>query len=208
MAKKPETILGEKIVAAFRQRGAFIEKLHGDGEQRRGLPDYVVSFRGTCGFMELKTPTGKLEPAQIQVIAEITKTGGFVEVITSMEEALQALERLGARAEVKMCNPNVAVTEWLAETPEEDRREPRPVSQRRVDGATRALQGLMQVMDKGDILMTLAEIGMIDLVDLNDTGGLRFAATSAQLVALTAALAAVHEEMIATPAPIAFTTVP
>ena len=100
-----------------------------------------------------------------------------------------------------MCSPTVKVMEFLDETPEADRRYSQPVAQKRIDSATGVIRKLMGVMEGGMIVEACGEIGLIECLDFNDSGGLRFSATGAQLVAMAAGLAAVYEESLNVTAP-------
>ena len=93
MPKKAETLIVERILAEYRKRGAFAEKLHGDGMQRAGLPDILACYRGRYLLIEVKTPDGELSDAQKQVIAEINKAQQLVYVVVSVAQAMAILDR-------------------------------------------------------------------------------------------------------------------
>ena len=61
----------------------------------RGIPDIVGVFRGTFFALEVKRPGEKPTPIQEAVIEQINAAGGVAEVVTSIEEALSVIERIG-----------------------------------------------------------------------------------------------------------------
>jgi len=57
----------------------------------KGLPDLMVLFRGDVYLLEVKTPKGKLTPAQIDFSATALNYGVNVHVVHSVYDALKAI---------------------------------------------------------------------------------------------------------------------
>jgi hypothetical protein len=75
-----------EIVAALRGVGASVQSLACVGG---GVPDLLVSFRGRTYLLELKSPGGRLTPAEADWIA---CWRGPVAVVASVAEALHAID--------------------------------------------------------------------------------------------------------------------
>ena len=74
------------VVAALRTVGATVQHLHAVGQ---GCPDIAAGFRGKTLLFEIKDgPKAKLTPAQDEWHAAWR---GHVEVVTSVEDALEKL---------------------------------------------------------------------------------------------------------------------
>ena len=89
-----EADLHEKIFDECRQRGWIA--LHGSMAARTcrtlGEPDFVIlADRGRVLFVECKTRTGKLSPAQAALKHHAGKLGHPVHVVRSLEEFLKLL---------------------------------------------------------------------------------------------------------------------
>lgn len=70
-------------------------RLKGEG-MRPGWPD--LACYGTGGehaLLEVKAPKGRLSPAQVECHATLRMHGAFVAVVTSQDEAVQALRDAG-----------------------------------------------------------------------------------------------------------------
>lgn len=62
---------------------------------RRGVPDVIViSPKGRVGFVEIKTPMGRLSPGQINTIHLMLKQGAECFIVRNMEDAARTLELL------------------------------------------------------------------------------------------------------------------
>lgn len=81
MAKRTDSNQAE-IIRALNKVGAVVQSLHTVGS---GCPDLLVSFRGCNYLLEVKTPTGKRRPSQIDWHA---KWAGQVATVSSVEQAL------------------------------------------------------------------------------------------------------------------------
>lgn len=62
-----------------------------------GIPDLSIACPrgGPCLYLEVKRPGGKLSPAQEHVIGRLQSAGGFVAVVTSIDEVEAALASWG-----------------------------------------------------------------------------------------------------------------
>ena len=89
-----EKAITNAIIAAYRKRGAFIEKIHATGYQRRGLPDLIAGYRGKFIGIETKQPKNKngVTPAQSEVLLEIVEAGCWGVSVTSLHDALLILD--------------------------------------------------------------------------------------------------------------------
>ena len=77
MAKKPETIFGEKVDKDLRKtfgKDVWVENIQQVG--KRGTPDRLICIRGNFVGLELKVEHGVVDPLQIIKLLEIRKAGG------------------------------------------------------------------------------------------------------------------------------------
>jgi len=63
--------------------------------QKAGTPDMAFVWEGQAAYAELKSPTGDLSPAQVDMHAYLEQAGAAVETIRSIEELEAFLLRLG-----------------------------------------------------------------------------------------------------------------
>lgn len=75
----------KEIVDALRRVGASVQSMHTVGG---GCPDLLVGYRGCNYVLEVKTPTGKRKPAQVDWHAD---WHGDVQTVTSIEQALAVI---------------------------------------------------------------------------------------------------------------------
>jgi hypothetical protein len=73
----------KEIVTALRSVGATVQSLAPVGQ---GVPDLLVAFRGVNYLIEVKTPTGKLNPIQTAFHAN---WGAPIGVCVTQDDALQ-----------------------------------------------------------------------------------------------------------------------
>ena len=73
------------IFRAWRQVGATVQSLHTVGD---GAPDALVGFRGMNYVAEIKTPRGRLTPAQVRWHRDWR---GQVAIVETVDEALAVL---------------------------------------------------------------------------------------------------------------------
>jgi len=96
VSRQPESRLQRKIRKALESAypGSFWFKVHGGPFQKAGLPDLIGCVRGTFIALEVKMP-GK-EPTEVQrfVMSQILSAGGYAGYVTSVEEAIEAINRL------------------------------------------------------------------------------------------------------------------
>ena len=74
-----------EIVQALRQVGASVQSLASIGD---GCPDLLVHYRRRVMFLEVKTPKGKLRPAQVRWMKNWPD---LCAVVRSVDEALKAI---------------------------------------------------------------------------------------------------------------------
>lgn len=74
------------IVAALRAVGAQVVDLHALGVA--GVPDLAVYYRGRVWFIEVKSPGGRISPAQRQFLEDWE---GVARVVYSPTEALETI---------------------------------------------------------------------------------------------------------------------
>jgi hypothetical protein len=72
-------------VKALRQVGASVEDLHRVG---KGCPDLLVGFRQCNYIIEVKTPTGKLRPGQVEWHRDWR---GHVATVNCIDQALAVI---------------------------------------------------------------------------------------------------------------------
>jgi hypothetical protein len=68
-------------------------KIHGGPHQKQGIPDLVGCFAGEFFGLEVKLPhrREKVTPLQAHALDTIRKAGGVGAVVTSLQEAVEAL---------------------------------------------------------------------------------------------------------------------
>src|SRR5690349_8094333 len=91
---QPEARLSRAIMAALRQRGAFVFKVWGSEHMMAGLPDILGCYRGRFIGVETKMPGNTTSRRQDYVISKIRQAGGRVVVAHSVSEALRVLDEV------------------------------------------------------------------------------------------------------------------
>lgn len=88
-----ESRLSRKIMTEIRANGYFCFKVHGSEHMMAGLPDIIVCANGHFIGLETKMPGEEhnTSPRQDYVHGLIRDAGGSAIVITSVQEALQAI---------------------------------------------------------------------------------------------------------------------
>jgi hypothetical protein len=71
-------------------------RLKGDG-MRPGWPDLACYQHGKHALLEVKAPKGRLSPAQVETHGELGRHAFTVAVVTSQDEAIEALRERGFR---------------------------------------------------------------------------------------------------------------
>lgn len=97
-----ETDLSRDVQSALEGLGAIVVRVQsgvfkGAGGHivraaRKGTPDLWVAWRGSAGWLETKTPTGRLSPEQKTWHERAAKQGVRVAVVRSVEEAARAVK--------------------------------------------------------------------------------------------------------------------
>lgn len=67
-------------------------RIPGGSRQTEGLPDLLAAGHGETFFVEVKSPTGRVQEAQERFHAEVRENGGRVYVWRSAAEALEHFE--------------------------------------------------------------------------------------------------------------------
>lgn len=86
-----ERTIRRAVRAALEERGALVVSTTG-ALGNRGVPDFIACHRGRFIGIEVKRPGQKLQPAQELWAQRIQKARGWHFVVTSAEEAKQALD--------------------------------------------------------------------------------------------------------------------
>ena len=97
-----EDTIQHEIVKAIHRRGLFIFHIPNGGHRSMregmrfkaigvvaGIPDLFIPAR--LLWLEVKTPTGRLSPAQVRIHSLLTAIGHRVAVVRSVDEALKEL---------------------------------------------------------------------------------------------------------------------
>lgn len=105
---QPEARLSRSIMAALRQRGAFVFKIWGNEKMMAGLPDICGVYRGQFIAVETKMPGGKTSRRQDYVRSKLLEAGAHVIVAHSVSEALRVLD-----GECTPVTPSQALTDDL-----------------------------------------------------------------------------------------------
>ena len=92
-----EVDLSRKIVTALRDSGAWAQKIHGSAFQTTGLPDILGCYMGQFFGLEVKLPGKESTLTRIQgaTLKSIRDAGGHADLVTSVEDAISILERIG-----------------------------------------------------------------------------------------------------------------
>jgi hypothetical protein len=95
---KSERQLQEQICALLRNRGIVFQRSRMDRKTTGtvGWPDISFAFNGIPHAWEIKTATGKLSEEQSRCIEAMRKNGWNVQIIRSLDVALNKLRLMGA----------------------------------------------------------------------------------------------------------------
>ncbi len=93
----------KKFLEDLKRKGApiFFFKVAGSARQRRGLPDWHVTFMGRSFWFEVKRPGWKppeLETLQGRTIKRIRNAGGLANYVTSVEDVAEVLKSIDTTA--------------------------------------------------------------------------------------------------------------
>lgn len=91
---QPEARLSRKIMTAIRAHGYFCFKVHGSEFMTAGLPDIIVCAESLFIGLETKMPDKRHNTSvrQEYVADQIREAGGHAQVVTSVNEALEAID--------------------------------------------------------------------------------------------------------------------
>ncbi len=89
---QPEKLIVNTIKKALQERGAWVTKTHGS-PHLAGLPDIIACYRGRFVGLEVKTPEtrGTVSARQSAILEQIYEAGGISGVVTSVDEAIEAV---------------------------------------------------------------------------------------------------------------------
>lgn len=87
-----EALIQAWFIDEVRNRGGVAYKLTCAG--RKGFPDVLVLYRGTCTFVEIKTERGRLQRIQEYVHNEIARYGGEVVTVFGKGPATELLDMI------------------------------------------------------------------------------------------------------------------
>jgi hypothetical protein len=94
---QPESRLTRKIMQTLlEEQGIFCFKVHGNIYMYSGLPDLICCIDGRFLGLEVKVPgrANRVTPRQRHVGDLITEAGGEWSVVSSVDQALDVVERL------------------------------------------------------------------------------------------------------------------
>lgn len=88
-----ESRLSRHIMEAIRREGYFCFKIHGGPTMMAGLPDIIVCADGVFVGLETKNPESRNDVSARQKLTHsmIRKSGGYVAVVCSVGEAIDAI---------------------------------------------------------------------------------------------------------------------
>jgi len=87
-----EASIVRSIVSHCRRRGFWFIKTWGAGFGRGGVPDLIVCADGRFVALEVKNEAGKVSKLQDLEMRQIEKSGGAVQVIRTLDEAIAFLD--------------------------------------------------------------------------------------------------------------------
>lgn len=93
--KVKESVIVSEILRELNSiPGCYAVKIHGDPYLRKGTPDILGSYRGHAFALEVKRPGGKPTTLQIHELGKWMEAGALIGVVSSVEDAKRALERV------------------------------------------------------------------------------------------------------------------
>jgi Holliday junction resolvase len=105
-----ERVIVKKTIEQLRKRGGFWFKIHGSPMQLAGIPDIIGVYHGRFVAFEVKRDATKKPTAlQAYTIHKIRDAGGIALVIYTAEQAMQVLQRIEARREVRANRTEVPI---------------------------------------------------------------------------------------------------
>jgi len=89
-----EAQLSRKIIKRLKDHDCFAVKNHGGPHSVRGLPDIVGCYAGSFFALEVKLPGREktLTELQAKKLRDIREAGGVAEMVTSVKQALEAVD--------------------------------------------------------------------------------------------------------------------
>ncbi|HPU62385.1 MAG TPA: VRR-NUC domain-containing protein [Bacillota bacterium] len=96
MPSKPESAIVASIMRYLSTLpDAYYRKTHGNQFSGRGWPDIELVYQGRFYGLEVKTAKGRATPLQLWRLEKIRAAGGIGEVVTSVEQVKDLIERTG-----------------------------------------------------------------------------------------------------------------
>ena len=96
MPRGSERELTKRIEKMLRRiPNSFCMKLWVSAFTCAGMPDLMFIHNGRSFFFEVKLPRGKVSPLQKQRMEEVKCAGAVVDVVRSVEDVKNALEKAG-----------------------------------------------------------------------------------------------------------------
>lgn len=96
-----EAKLSRHIMDALRREGWYAFKIHGGPTMTAGLPDIICCAEGLFVGLETKNPEsrGNVSERQKFVHSQMREAGGYIAVVCTVGEAVDAVKEAIARAE-------------------------------------------------------------------------------------------------------------
>lgn len=91
-----EKTIVNAITAALKRRRVYVIKMHGSAYQVPGLPDLWCVVDGRLVCLEVKQPGQNPTVRQVYEMGRLRAAGAVVAVVTSVDEALEAVEGIHA----------------------------------------------------------------------------------------------------------------
>ena len=89
-----EAKIQEKILVWLRKQGHWVVKYPAGVHGTTGTPDILACVMGMFVALEVKAPGGKQTKMQAHQQAEIVKSGGICEVVSSVEDVAEVIKRI------------------------------------------------------------------------------------------------------------------
>lgn len=92
-----ESTITRSIMAELKKLGrdCWARKIECNARQGAGIPDILCCYRGRFLAFEVKRPGERMTPLQADTVAAIHTAGGKAAMVTSVEEAMNAIKGMG-----------------------------------------------------------------------------------------------------------------
>lgn len=95
MSKKEETRIQADIIDYLNFRRVWNFRYQAQ-VNKFGLPDIIAIYKGYFLGLEVKTKTGKATDLQLRTLESIRKAGGYAELVTSVDDVKELLNKINA----------------------------------------------------------------------------------------------------------------